>query len=317
MKMNDGYCGLNLSRTTSEWFNDATFFDYYMRLKEIAINSYEWVNLPPTCDPRFLELILFEFGYCLFFKYHLNDAFLTLQCALTGPLNIYRVPINRRAYSITQLQQSCNDQDSVIVWNNFLRQPTALTVQLYAERLTRIQRAIDVNINAQKTPILIKGSQAQQRSLKSIYKSYEGNEPVIFGDKDMNSQMLEVFRTDAPESYTNLEMEKTRVWNEAITFLGGNNANTDKKERLITNEVNSNLEQIIMQRMTFLDARKQACQMINDLFGSELPNGKIDVRYRKMEVEDGGTIYDGTQDSNGRNDRSNRERNISADQRRD
>lgn len=278
--------GLDLKKNSTQWLNDATFFDYYYRLKELAINQFEWVNLPPTCDARFLELILFEFGYCLFFQNDLNKAFLTLQCTLEGPLNMYRIPIKRRAYSITEFTQECSDENSVIIWNNYLRQPTALTIQLFAQRLTEIERAINININGQKTPVLLHGTQSQQKTLQKIYQQWKGNEPVIFGDKDLTEQPIVAIRTDVPESYPNLMNAKNIIWNEAMTFLGIDNANTYKRERMITDEVESNSQLLRAQRYAFLNARKDACKLINELFAGEL-EGPIDVRFREYVGEEG------------------------------
>lgn len=290
------WAGLRFDKKYNRWLNDATFFDYYTRLKELAINMFEWVNLPDTCDPRFLELILFEFGYVLFFRHRINGAFLNLQCAINGPLNMYRIPIRRRAYSVTGFNQECDDTDSVIIFNNFLRQPTSLTIELFAQRLTRLERAIDVNINAQKTPVLITGTQSQRKTLEELYNQYQGNSPVIFGYKNaIGDTPLKVLKTNAPVSYPQLMEAKARLWNEALTFLGVNNANTDKRERLIVDEVNSNNQLLNAQRLVMLNARKQACEMINQLFAGELPNGPIDVRFRE---EGGGLneqLYNGSQ----------------------
>ena len=278
--------GLDLKKNSTQWLNDATFFDYYYRLKELAINQFEWVNLPPTCDARFLELILFEFGYCLFFQNDLNKAFLTLQCTLEGPLNMYRIPIKRRAYSITEFTQECSDENSVIIWNNYLRQPTALTIQLFAQRLTEIERAININIIGQKTPVLLHGTQQQQKTLQKIYQQWKGNEPVIFGDKDLTEQPIVAIRTDVPESYPNLMNAKNIIWNEAMTFLGIDNANTYKRERMITDEVESNSQLLRAQRYAFLNARKDACKLINELFAGVL-EAPIDVRFREYVGEEG------------------------------
>lgn len=299
--MEDRFNGLRIKQKYHEWIDDATFFDYYMRMKEIAINEFEWINLPPTCDERFLELILFEFGYVLFFKHRENGAFLTLQTAIGGRWNMYRIPTTRNAYAVTGLIQECNDEDSVIIFNNRLRQPTSLTIELYAQRLTEIERTISVNINAQKTPILVRGSKSQAKQLQKMYKEYSGNAPVIFGDDDTNlKEMFDVFVTEAPERYPQLMLQKQRVWNEAMTFLGVNNANTEKKERMITNEVDANNEQITAARTSRLQSRKDACKIINELFAEDLEGREIDVRFRNMGGgESNGEIYDGARDSDG------------------
>lgn len=297
------WSGLRFDKKYSQWLNDATFFDYYTRLKELAINMFEWVNLPPTCDPRFLELILFEFGYCLFFRHDVNGAFLTLQCAINGPLNMYRIPISRRAYAVTGFNQLCSDQDSVIIFNNYLRQPTSLTIELFAQRLTRVRRAIDINIDAQKTPFMMTGTQAQKKSMEELYKKYDGNTPVIFGYKGTMENPLTVLETGAPESYPKLIQAEHSIWNDALTFLGINNANTDKRERLTDDEVNSNNQLLSANALVQLNARKQACELINDLFANELPNGPISVRINPVLTSLGGenneSIYNGNKNDGG------------------
>ena len=284
--------GLSLKKNETQWMNDKTFFDYYTRLKELAVNQFEWINLPKTCDARFMELILYEFGYCLFFRHELNLSFFNLQCTLEGPLNMYRIPIRRRAYSITGYQQECDDTNSVIVWNNYLRQRTALTIELFARRLTEIQRAIDVNINGQKTPVLLYGTEAQQKTLRRVYQQWQGNEPVIFGDKQLQENPIQAIKTDVPESYVNLMRAKNTIWNEAMSFLGIDNTNTDKRERMITDEVESNNQLLKSQRYIFLNARKEACELINDLFAGEL-EGKVDVKFRDY----GGEVNDNWRDT--------------------
>lgn len=295
-------CGLKFDKKYNQWLNDTVFFDYYTRLKELAINRFEWINLPPTCDPRFLELILFEFGYALFFQHNINKAFLTLQCTIGGRFNLYRVPIDRRAYAVNGFQQECNDLDSVIIFNNYLRMPTSLTIELFAQRLTEIERTIACNTKAHKTPVLLLGSEKQQRTLETLYKKYDSGYPVIFGDKDQVSMdTLKAVKTDAPMILKELYEAKATIWNEAMTFLGINNANTDKRERLITNEVDANNELISMNAYTQLNARKQACYYINELFDLD-----VDVRLRKMAVIEGGvkieqtdnysSLYSGEQD---------------------
>lgn len=304
--------GLGFERKYSKWYNDTTFFDYYTRLKEIAINEFEWINLPETCDARFLELTLFEFGYALFFQDNLNKAFFTLQSTISGPWNIYRIPTVRRAYAVTGYNQECYDTDSVIIFNNYLRLPTNLTIELYAQRLTLAERAINVNVNAQKTPILIRGSQEQQRTLRSIYEKYEGNEPVIFGDKEINIDTLQVLKTDAPNRYLELMQYKNLIWNEALAFLGVESSNTTKRERLTNGEVDASNRQVEMSKYNRLNARKDACKMINQLFADQLEK-EVDVRFRLEGMEDNGDIYDGITDSLRSNNGADGEGRVSAD----
>lgn len=256
---------------SSAWKNNVTYLHYYYLLKELAINMYKWKGLPDTIDERFLELTLFENGYGVYFD---DDVIgnLFLQCTIGGQLNLYRIPINRMAYSVgnNSYHKYLTEKDSVIVFNNYLHTTTHLSIDMFAQKLYNISRTVDVNINAQKTPILITCDDKQKITFKNAYQQYEGNEPFIFGYKGFDKEAFQVLQTDAPFVADKLSIEKNRIWNEAMLFLGINNNNMDKKERQISDEVNSNLEQITMSRMVGLNSRKQGADQINRMFGTNI-----------------------------------------------
>lgn len=263
-------CGLSL--TPSEWRNYSVHVDYLKRLQELAIGMFEWKNLPDTVDERFLELTLFTHGFAVFFKDEIADFYLALECMIGGPLDVYRVPKQRRAYAVNGYNHTLTDRDSVLVFNNYLREPSYPTIKLYADRLADLERTLEVNIRAQKTPVLLLGTEAQRLTLKNLYAQYDGNEPFIFGDKGHQEmfQNFTVLKTDAPFVADKLMTLKHQVWNEALTYLGIENSNQDKKERLITDEVTSNLGAVEAQRYARLNARRQACEKINRLFGLDI-----------------------------------------------
>lgn len=261
-------------RWQSAELNNKTYIDYYNRLMELALNVFEWENLPPSVDERFLELTLYEMGYCLYF----NDEIignLALTCTIGGQLDVYRIPVLRRAYAVNGYNKMCSTKDSVLIFNNYLHTPTQLTIELFARRLYEIERAIDVNVKAQKTPMLILSSEQQRLTMQNLYMQYDGNEPFIFGDKNMDIEGIRSLKTDAPFVADKLEILKHQIWNEALTFCGIENSNQDKKERLVSDEVGSNYGNIEAQRNVMLNARKQAVKKINAMFGTT-----IDVHFR-------------------------------------
>lgn len=261
-------------RWQSAELNNKTYIDYYNRLMELALNVFEWENLPPSVDERFLELTLYEMGYCLYF----NDEIignLALTCTIGGHLDVYRIPVLRRAYAVNGYNKMCSTKDSVLIFNNYLHTPTQLTIELFARRLYEIERAIDVNVKAQKTPTLILSSEQQRLTMQNLYMQYDGNEPFIFGDKNMDIEGIKSLKTDAPFVADKLETLKHQIWNEALTFCGIENSNQDKKERLVSDEVGSNYGNIEAQRNVMLNVRKQACKKINAMFGTN-----IDVHFR-------------------------------------
>ena len=171
-----------------------------------------------------------------------------------------------------------------------------LDVQMFAKRLYNLDRAIDVNANAQKTPILLLCDESEKLTLENIYKEYDGNKPVIKGIKGLNPNALQVLKTDAPYVADKLYTLKTQIWNEALTYLGISNINITKKERLITDEVTRNQGGTIASRYSRLQARRDACEQINKMFGLEI---WCDYREDYQEITNDNDTVDGQPNSDG------------------
>jgi hypothetical protein len=256
--------------------NNFTYRQYLNRLTELAISMFEWKNLPKTVDARYLELHLFETGCMVYFKDEVIGD-LCLDCIVNGRLDVYGNPLLIRAYSgYNNYQKLLKYNNSVIIWNNYLHSNSILDVEMFARRLYNIDRIIDVNANAQKTPVLVLGNEKQRLALLNLYKEYDGNAPFIFGDKNLDINALKALSTNAPYVCDKLYQLKTQIWNEALTYLGISNINIQKKERLITDEVTRNQGGTIASRYSRLETRRQAVEKINEMFGTN-----IEVNYRE------------------------------------
>lgn len=269
----------------SALMNNRTYIQYYNRLTELALSMFEWTNLPSTVDARFLEMCLFADGKAVFFKDE-DLGFVGLQCAISGSLNVYRIPINRRAYATNGYNKNLTDKDSIIIYNNFMHTNSKLDVEMFSKRLYNLDRIIDVNANAQKTPVLIKCSEEERMTMLNLYKDFDGNAPVIFGESDLNTNGLTVLKTEAPYVADQIYQLKTQIWNEALTYLGISNINTVKKERLITDEAIRNNGGTVASRYSRLEARRQACKQINEMFGLDIwCNFREDYRELDNEID--------------------------------
>ena len=275
--------------------NTGTYRQYYNRLVELAISMFEWKNLPDTVDPRFLELCLFTDGQVVFFNDH-DLGYLTLQNACNGGFNVYRIPVKRRAYAVNGYQKDLSDKDSVIIFNNYLHTNSQLDAAMFARRLSDLDRSIDVNAKAQKTPILIKCDETQRLTMQNLYMQYDGNMPFIFADKSLNTNQLQAIKTDAPYVADKLYQLKTQIWNEALTYLGISNINVQKKERLITDEVTRNQGGTIASRYSRLNARRDACKQINAMFGLDV---WCDYREDYQAITEDNDTVDGDPNSDG------------------
>lgn len=261
----------------SAWMNNGTYMQYFNRLTELSVSMFEWLNLPDEIDERFLELTLFRDGKAVFFKDEDMDEYLALKCAVNGGFNVYGIPVNRRAYSPTNnYQKQLTQNDSVIIWNNYLHKNSVLDVKMFAKRLYNLDRIIDVNANAQKTPVLILATPEQRLTMMNLYKEVDGNSPVVLGDKNLDLSNVKALSTGAPYVADKLYILKTQIWNEALTYLGISNTNITKKERMISDEVVRNMGGIIASRYSRLESRRKAADEINKMFGLN-----IEVNYRE------------------------------------
>lgn len=267
----------------SERFNNSTFMQYYNRLVELSIAMFEWKGLPDEIDARFLELVLFGDGAAVFFKDKVIDGYAALRVMYGGELNMYEIPTKRTAYSTgNSYNANLDESNSVIIFNNLLHSNSVLEITNFAKRLWDLDRTIDINAAAQKTPILLECEESQRLTLLNLYKQYSGNMPVVFGNKGLQTEPIKVLTTGAPYVCDKLYQLKTQIWNEALTYLGISNVSFQKRERLISDEVMRSMGGTMASRFSRLEARRQAAEQINRMFGL---NVSVDFRETNEALE--------------------------------
>lgn len=253
--------------------NTLTYYDLYQRLKAIALVMFKWENLPDPIPAQFIEKTLYEYGVAGF----INDKTLghmVTKLAVAGKLNHYDQPVRYRAWAI-EYNKAYDRDDLVVIKNNYQERPTSQTIKLYAQRLYEVERSTDVNIKLQKFPLVIRGPKSQLMSLKNIFMKYDGNQPAIYADAMLDENAIKAIKTDVPYIADKLIQYKHELWNECLTFLGINNLNGDKKERLIVDEANANGQLIELSADVMLSARLEAAEQINKLFGLDV---KVSLR---------------------------------------
>ena len=279
--------------------NDAIFAMQFDRLTEIAISRFEYKNLPESVDERFLELTLYENGQVVWFKDEELGEVLALPVAAAGKLDMYRVPRKRTAYSTGYTFKNLTEENSVIMYNNYLRMPDIWVINQFAQRLYECQRTIDVNVIAQKTPVLLVCTDDNRLTMKNVWEKYDGNEPMMMVDKSFDLNSIKVLNMEAPYVASNLQNLKKEIFNECLTYLGISNIASVKKERLISDEVTRNLGGTEVEKHVRLNARKEACEKINKMFGLNIDveyNSQIDI------IVDATDAFDKTKDLQERED---------------
>ena len=302
--------------------NTEDYGQYLMMLTELSISMFDWENLPSTINQRFLEITLFSDGFAAFFKDEDLDAeaitgvpdtdndtgaYLALQVSMNGRLNVYREPIYYRAYAVNGYQKQLNNNNSVIIYNNMLHTNSILIAKIFARRLYNLDQIINVNANAQKTPVAIQCDETERLTYLKAFKEIDGNAPVLFATKNIDLSQLKAINMQAPYVADKLYQLKNQYWNEAMTYLGISNVSFQKKERMVQDEVIRSQGGTIASRYSRLQSRRNACDKINSMFGL---NVSCDFRedYRETDDElmiEGETGHDGEVDTLATDFRSN------------
>ena len=270
--------------TYADTRNSEVFWYNFNRLKLKAISMFEWINLPKEIDERYLELMLCQNGYVCFFKDQLVpdvDTYFALQCTLGGRFNVYNIPTVYQIYTASGYNTRRTAEDSVIIYNNLLHTPTVPLLMYHAYNIANVERTIEINLNQLKRPYIFLVPENQRYTFIKLVNDIKNNQDVIIGNKDLNLDNVNPVNALTPNNTLDLYTLKKRYYNEALTDMGINNLNVDKKERLVSDEVSSNDEDVLINRNSMLYARKMACKQINEMFGLN-----IDVKFRNDFMEE-------------------------------
>lgn len=249
--------------------NDATFLYYYKKIIELGAASIRYKNCPQSINQRFLQLAIINDGKALLFQDDIL-GYLGLRLSPSSGFDAYGDPVGRRAYGVNGYNAERTDKNSVIIYNNYMRTSSIPEITLFADRLALLDRIMDINVNAQKTPLFVRCSEEQRLSILNMYKNYDGNEPIIYATKELDPQAIQAFVTGAPYVAGNLYELKTKIWNEVLTYWGIANISYTKKERMITDEVNRGLGGVMANRAIRLNEQIAALDRFNEMFGTNI-----------------------------------------------
>lgn len=278
-----------------ETFEEGAVSRYDYLLNEfinLAINRFTWENLPFGLTSEQLELLLISKGQLMFFKDNLN-GFLILPCYPTTDINVYGLATEYRVNAENgKYNNTVNIDNGVIIKNNPLAAVDIPTLQVFAKRIDDVEMTQDVNLFQQCMPKIILGDEDSKLTAKAIIDKIKKFKFVIFGKKSLvnNISTSDVLDTSSPYIIDKLQQQKFDLKNELLTYLGINNNNNIKKERMIVDEVNANNEYTSINLDLMFDLREKACKEINEKFD-------FNIKVKKREVEQVGTVH-----SNGKTD---------------
>lgn len=263
----------NIEFYESAEMNNQSYLHHFNRLVNLYLSRLSLKNAPDTVNKRFIETVLLSDGKILWFKHRDTGDIIALPYADSGQLGLYGEPVRRRPYSMSSsfVFGDYDDSDSVIMYANLSKVPDMTAIQYYARKLYAIDRAIDVNVSAQRTPVLISCDKNTELSAKQLQAKYEGNQPFIFVDTQSDfDATIKALQTGAPYVSDKLYAQKESLMSEALSNAGVDNVTQYKRGNMSVDEVNKTQGGTMASRFSSLEARNDALERINKMFGTNM-----------------------------------------------
>lgn len=235
----------------------------------LAVSRFEWVGLPETVDPLFLERQLLLGGSATIAqprKGKKRGFWYSAKAVPTGPLGVYDYPKSWQAYNRDQLRFNVTGKNGVWIYDNVMRFPLCAALDLYARELVDVQKTEQVNRFWQKLPFVLVAPDDMDLSAGSLISQVMGGEPAIIANRYIKE--MEPYRLgfDVPFLGRELSAAEQNVLNKVYTLLGIANL-TFKSERMIEDEVHDMGEPSTLMALSALLERRRAAERLNTLFG--------------------------------------------------
>jgi hypothetical protein len=238
-------------------------------LMELSMNRFQWTGLPKEVNKRWLEMSVNFYGLSVFFRDSTLNRYMALRGGPWGNLNMMGDPVKFKVYGTDMYQKELGIKECVPIWGNYMRYPDWDKIAIYARRIAQMDRTIEINSLNQRTPKILRTTQNTRLSVENIVRQiHEGNPAIELDISTMDpTDLVDVLDMGIDkDSILNMHIVRTREFQECLNLLGLNSSNQDKKERLTAAETSGNDDIIAAMRATFLQARQEACDQINDMF---------------------------------------------------
>lgn len=248
-------------------------------LQNLYVSVFDWQGLPDTVDPLFMEMQLMLAGRVCMFEEHGSLVCLPAQPAYR--LNIYGYPAASEAYGMNGFVRRVSIDESVLCYDNITHSLAMGTINYYAGKLANLDCTIDVNVDNQKTPYIIKTTESQKLSVQNLFSRIDSFARRVLAFKDLNDGMpLDVIQTPAPYVTDKLQMQKQKILAEALNYMGVFSGISSKEERSTVGENVSNVGYIKSARDARLKPRQLFADLVNKKFGLN-----VSVDFTNIDME--------------------------------
>lgn len=267
-------------------------FQRYLLKKALAV--FKW-TLPEWWDENYFLYVLYCYGFAAVFD---SEKFgvIPQACGLAGYNVFYRPKEVIIANPLLGEKRKTIDVDCVLMQLQPDFRGVLDLVNHYAAKLANASAAIDQNLwHTKIATVFFAGSDAEQQSVKKAFDRMTDGSPMVVVHKNLRDAdgnlKYETFNRDVKQSYviSDLLADMRKIEAEFDTRIGVPNANTDKRERLITDEVNANNVETHILCDMWMDSIQDGIKKIRDMFGVEV---KCEWRYGDGDLGTGEPLRD-------------------------
>lgn len=269
--------GDKVCKKLNKYNNSLEFQKWFTRLYCMVLNLIKIEGLPDTCNERYFKMCLLNHGTACIAKH--EGAFISVGCAIYGDPNIYGewrygmlYGFGKSLGKVTMyLPGSANYEEAqaVLCRANALNVPPVMWIYRMAERLAKCVRTIDTLSEQIKNTRIVLCEESQVASYANVLKKVYDNELIIYAGKSIDPDAVKSIPTaiDGQLLVTAWDSYRNTV-DEFCTDWGIQNANhTDKKERLLVGEIESNNAYIENNRDIMMRCLKDFEEQVNEVFG--------------------------------------------------
>lgn len=292
--------------------NKSSWYIFYYNWFVLLITSmFEWENLPDSIDPIYLEKMLNLNGYVGFLLDE-NFGFIVQNGTLSNQLDIYENPtrftitnpnyhkLARFEYNVNNYGDLLNTENVTIINNDFFQNSTFYYADKFAVELADLEQTIRLVRNTYRCPYVFLTSEDNKLAMKNFYQKIQDGEQVIYlkslkdkagiGETSLldKVQVLNLANTNANANVLeDLYNEKKRIINTYLNYIGLTYNDNGKKERLITDEVNSQDGITASSLESRLKARRKSVDLINQCYGLDIEvNISKNIQIHNLEMFD-------------------------------
>ena len=270
----------------SQLSNLRTVQMYTRQMLTLAENVFEFDELPELIDVAYMNKVLLRQGSIAFFKDDVLDTILALPYTNLGRLDVYGRPTTIQVYGENGYSKILKPEEYVIMYDNNGRYSLYIDILQMAERIALCKRVTDINITHQKTPRLWKTTSDKKKTVEDIVNQIDScvDGVVVYDSIDIDD--LGVVQAPAPYVSDKIDIHIEKEYAEFLRLIGIANLQTQKRERLIKDEMTASLGGTVASRYSRFQPREQAVNMINKKWGLDIKVKYYDGLPNSMEGDE-------------------------------